>query len=356
MISVRLISKKNYLFWILNISGWLSLYLLILILFYRDNLFNYKTVAGLALTYITGFIISLGLRLIYRRIGYTNRPIIMTAIWIILICILFTNVWYFFDALISIILVDSRALTEGTFSSIAGPITSRIPTLIAWSGFYYIINLWYEWNSEKQRAEKADILAQKAQLQMLRYQLNPHFLFNSLNTIKALVEEDKHKAKEVITELAEFLRYSLLSKNFSNVPLKNELEAIKHYFEIQKIRYEEKLEVFFNIDKTAEEFPVLSFLIYPIVENAVKYGMKTSELPLVIRITARVINYELEISIENTGKWINENDKVMEIDKGTGTGIENVKARLENAFKENFSFIINQTENKVIVKIKIRKT
>ncbi len=355
MIFVKISNNKNFLFWILNISGWLALYLLILFLFYSHKLNDYITVVGIAITYFTGFLFSIGLRLIYRKIGYKKRSILLTALWITIICIISTHIWFIADALLSNVIVGSSAITSRTLLSIEGTIISRIPTLVAWSGFYYIINLWYEWDSEKQRAEKADLLAHKAQLQMLRYQLNPHFLFNSLNTIKALVEEDRLKAKEVINELSEFLRYSLLSKNFSNVPLKNELEAIKHYFEIQKIRYEENLEVNFDIEPSAEEFPVLSFFIYPIVENAVKYGMRTSELPLKIWINARVLKDELEINIENTGKWISEKEKIMEIDKGTGTGIENVKARLDNAFSENFSFNIEQTEVKVIVKIKIKK-
>jgi two-component system, LytTR family, sensor kinase len=352
---MKKINNKNFLFWILNIGGWLLLFLLILFLYYPNRLNDIQTVIGLAITYLTGFLFSIGLRFIYRKIEYKNRSIILTALWITVICIVVTHIWFWTDALLSLLILGFSPLTSRSFLSIEAIIMSLIPTLFGWSGFYFIINLWYEWDSEKQRAEKADLLAHKAQLQMLRYQLNPHFLFNSLNTIKALVEEDKQKAKEVITELSEFLRYTLISKNFSNVPLKNELEAIKHYFEIQKIRYEEKLEVYYNIEPSAEEFPVLSFFIYPIVENAVKYGMKTSKLPLKIWISAKVLKDELEIIIENSGKWLSENEKIMEIDKGTGTGIENVKARLENAFRENFSFNIEQSEDKVIVRIKIRK-
>lgn len=352
----RKFNNKNFLFWIINIGGWLALYLLILFLFYPNRLNDFDTVLGIGITYLTGFLFSIGLRYVYRKIGYKDRPIILTALWIIIICIITTHIWFWIDALFSILIIGSSIATSRAFISIEGIIISRIPTIVAWSGFYFIINLWYEWNSEKQRAEKADLLAHKAQLQMLRYQLNPHFLFNSLNTIKALVGENSQKAKEIITELSEFLRYSLLSRNFSNVPLKNELEAIRHYFEIQKIRYEEKLEVFYDIESSAEEFPVLSFLIYPIVENAVKYGMKTSELPLRIRISAKVIKYELEIIVENTGEWISDSEKIMEFEKGTGTGIENVKSRLENAFGKNFSFRIEQPENKVIVIIKIKKS
>ncbi|MCU0372754.1 MAG: histidine kinase [Ignavibacteria bacterium] len=346
---------KNKLFWILNFGGWTALYLLILFIFYPDKIFDFKTPAGLGITYYAGFLLSICLRYIYRKIGYKNRSIVITTLWIILISVITTVTWFFSDALLSTVLIGSSVLSTRTALNIAGTIISRIPTFVAWSGFYYIINLWFEWNFEKQRAEKADLLAHKAQLQMLRYQLNPHFLFNALNTIKALVEEDKNKAKDVITKLSEFLRYSLLSRNYSKVPLKNELEAIMHYLEIQKIRYEEKLEIYYNIEKSAEEFPVLSFFIYPLVENAVKYGMRTSKLPLKIWITARASKDELEIIIKNTGKWVSVNKNIMEIESGTGTGIENVKDRLENAYRENFSFNIEHSEGSVGVTIKIKQ-
>ena len=152
--------------------------------------------------------------------------------------------------------------------------------LISWSVLYFGIKFFLEWDLQKDKAEKAIALAQSAQLQMLRYQLNPHFLFNSLNSVRALIAENKDTAKHMITELSEFLRYSLLSRNYSDVPLQDELDALKHYLAIQKKRYEDKLEVSFHIEPEVKEFPILCFLLHPLVENAVKYGMQTSPLPL----------------------------------------------------------------------------
>ena len=103
-----------------------------------------------------------------------------------------------------------------------------------WSILYFGIKYGNEWILEKERADKANLLAQSAQLQMLRYQLNPHFLFNSLNSIRALINEDQKASKEMVTELAEFLRYSLTSKDFANVPLREEIEAIQHYLSLEK--------------------------------------------------------------------------------------------------------------------------
>ncbi len=203
---------------------------------------------------------------------------------------------------------------------------------------------------QKERAEKADLLAHKAQLQMLRYQLNPHFLFNALNSVRALIESNKNTAKDVITELSEFLRYSLISRNMSNVPLKDEIEAIKHYFTIQKIRYEERLEVNFDIKPDADEFPVLSFLVHPIIENAVKYGMETSPMPLKIGISARVDGNKLILDVSNSGRWV---EKSGNNNSGTGTGLENVQQRLENAFPGHHKFEIIKNSDSVHVRIEI---
>ena len=100
---------------------------------------------------------------------------------------------------------------------------------------------------------------------MLRYQLNPHFLFNALNSLRALVDEDEKNARQMVTELSEFLRYSLISKDLNNVPLKKEIEAIRNYLAIEKKRYEEKLEVVINIDPSTESCYLPSFLIHPVV-------------------------------------------------------------------------------------------
>jgi len=243
-------------------------------------------------------------------------------------------------------------LTVQYFLSIS---LSRSFPLIIWSILYFMINLWMDWNMQQGRIEKANALAQSAQLQMLRYQLNPHFLFNALNSIRALIDEDKLNAKTMITELSEFLRYSLISKNYSDVPLRQELEAIRHYLEIEKKRYEEKLDVEFKIDPLAEEFPVLSFLIHPLVENAIKYGMQTSDLPLRIQISAQVKKEVLSIFVLNTGRWLDTHGEDIHSTSGTGTGLHNVRQRLENAFPGNHQFELKRNGNMVGVKIEIHK-
>jgi two-component system LytT family sensor kinase len=217
--------------------------------------------------------------------------------------------------------------------------------LLAWSAFYLLIKLWYEWQTAKESAERAMLLAQSSQLQMLRNQINPHFLFNTLSSLRALVRIDQKKAEEMISKISDFLRYSLVNKKDTEVTLKEELDAINNYFEIERVRYEENLITRFDIDPIAEDYPVPSFLLHSIIENAVKYGMDTSDLPLEIDVKATVNNNTLMIEIMNTGKWIEQSDDT----NGTGTGIRNVKERLDFLYPDGYDFKIKKENEKVSV-------
>lgn len=356
---INYVKNRNKLFWLINIAGWLMLLILTLVLLYQERLYDYKSVIGITITYVVGFFVTVGLRYLYRHINYSKRSIFYTASLILFISVVVTHIWYFVDIGVSIIFYsfygEGAMLIPRSLLKVESTVLTFLPILVTWSTFYFLTKLWQDWSQQKERAEKADLLAHKAQLQMLRYQLNPHFLFNSLNSIRALVEADKEIAKHIITELSEFLRYSLISMNVHEVPLRDEIEAIKHYFAIQQIRYEERLVVNYNIQADAEEFPVLSFLIYPVIENAVKYGMQTSTMPLKIEMSARVENNKLIINISNSGHWVDKPDSLRREDTGTGTGLENVKQRLENAFPGYYNFSIAKNENIVNVRIEITK-
>jgi LytS/YehU family sensor histidine kinase len=183
--------------------------------------------------------------------------------------------------------------------------------------------------------------------------VNPHFLFNSFSSLRALIRSNQGKAEEMVSKLSEFYRYSLTTKNNSEVPLIEEIEAIEHYFEIEKIRFGDKLEFYINIDSLAEEYPVPCFLIHPLVENAIKYGMKTSNLPLTIKIDALVKNDNLIICVANSGRWLTDsrNSNI----QSTKTGLSNIRSRLEYSFPDNYKINIKQEDGFVKVVIEIFK-
>jgi hypothetical protein len=347
------INNRSNLFWIFNICGWLLLNLIYLVLYYRNSITDLTTITLLFATYFTGFWVSVLLRWYYIKINFRNLSIPYLLLTIIVGSIAAAYVWFWIDTIISTPL-NPTVITRYTFNNYLSHGWSNSFVTILWSALYLSLNFWFDSKEQDIKIKKANELAHSAQLQMLRYQLNPHFLFNSLNSIRALVEEDKKKAKSMITELSEFLRYSLVSRNFSDVPLRDELEAMQHYFAIEKTRYEEKLEVKFNIDPEANDFPVLSFLLHPVFENAIKYGMKSSKLPLKVVLNAEVKDSGLIIRISNTGKWL-EPEILQKNSAGTGTGLNNVRQRLANAFPNKHTFDIVYNEEEVTVRIEIEK-
>ncbi|MEZ5427830.1 MAG: histidine kinase [Pyrinomonadaceae bacterium] len=337
-------------FWLLQIGGWLIYLVLIYITFFSVaaegsflRLLHIKTFRT-----IIGFALTCALWRIYRRIvgRYSFGKIVLV---VIVSSVIFGCLWTALESLYG-------QLTSPTYDFYA--ILPRMPrialdysvTIMAWSAIYFGIKYWQQWQRERENTLQATILAEKAQLEMLRYQLNPHFLFNALNSIRASVDEDGRRAKQMITQLSEFLRHSLLSGETKEIPLREELEAVENYLAIEKIRFEDKLETSFEVDEKAKDFKVPCFLLNPLVENAIKHGLQTSPKPLKIRISARTERGKLLIEVANTGKLEKTPDS-----NGTGIGLKNVRERLEKLFPGKSSFRLREADGLVSANIEIRK-
>jgi Histidine kinase len=345
------------LFWVLHISGWLVFSAATVWLSYRGPWTDLRRLLPAAAPYLVGFLTCLPLRLFYRAIRFHRWPLKYSLFTGVIVSFAAAHIWLGVDLAVRLLggvppYLQSLAAFGKVYPTL---IYSRGLPLLGWTFLYLGIKTRRELIREEDRTKKATALAQSAQLQMLRYQLNPHFLFNAMNSIRALIDEDETKARELITELSEFLRYSLDSKDYAHVPLRSEIEAIRHYFAIQKKRYEDKLEVVYEIDPRAGDVPVLSFLVHPLVENAVKYGMQTSPLPLVVHLTAKVRDDTLFVEVCNTGRWIAPGGQAGRINGGTGTGLENVRRRLENAFPNRHRFEIVETEGRVCLQLEIQR-
>jgi sensor histidine kinase YesM len=347
--------KINYnrLFWVFNISGW-SVY------FGLDIPLNfpaYKELNNLVQLFsmaVFAVVLSSFMRLIYRPRMSDTFQILKIVLLIVVVSLGASLFRLMFSLLLESYFCTTGGFTENlkvnlNFISANSRIMKRsfqfaYPLLI-WSLMYAALKMWYELVVEKEKREKAFLLAQQAQLQMLRYQLNPHFLFNSLGSIQALIYENQQMADKMLTELSEFLRYTLSHVNKTYVPFKDELEGIKRYLTIEKIRYEEKLEYSVHSSPEAGNYEVLSFLIQPLIENAIKHGIKTSDIPLRINISGEVVSNTLHLKISNTGRWLQS--------KTEGTGIANLKKRLENAYPNRHTLKTYENDGRVVVHLEI---
>lgn len=200
---------------------------------------------------------------------------------------------------------------------------------------------------------KAESLARQAKWMMLKYQVNPHFLFNALNSIRALIGSDDKNARKTVTELSEYFRYSLSVENEGLVTVKQEVDAIENYLEIQKIRFRDKLKIKIVVDKNTLNCKIPIFAVQTLIENAVKYGLKTHEGTVEITVKTFIENEKLHLIVKNSGKLMPANNK-FDNQNGTNTGLENLKNRLKY-LDNGYYFKLFEKDNKVIAHINIKQ-
>ena len=304
--------------------------------------------------------LTFAMRPVYRKVWQTKPSVWIIGLTIIACSVAAAYLWLIIGEIVFAVLgirkfpVPSKmSLIDYLTDTFVVSLQHHKPFLfLSWSALYFGIKYWQSKREEEENALKAEALAKEAELKMLRYQLNPHFLFNSLNSASALVSENPPRAEKMISELSDFLRYSLVNTKKNTVTLKDEIEALQNYLNIEQVRFEEKLQVDFDIAPEAEKFVVPNFLLHPLVENAVKYGMQTSDMPLRIEIKARRKDKKLLVEITNSGIWHNSKTAISN-GGGTNVGIENVRQRLAQFFPARHRFETFERDGKVYASLEI---
>ncbi|MEW6989996.1 sensor histidine kinase [Colwelliaceae bacterium 6441] len=211
---------------------------------------------------------------------------------------------------------------------------------LLWGSCIYFITLYIE-SRKKVSVEKHS--RKQAQLETLRYQLNPHFMFNSLNTISAYIHTQPDLADEVLHELADILRYSLDTADQQRVPLNQELTIIEKYLSIEKARFGDKLTVSYHIPDELKNISLPPLLLQPIIENAIKHNSKQEKLS--ISISIRTTQKGIKITIKDNGQGFSE--AVLQQGYGRGTGMKNIQQRIEQL--ENGKILLSNDNGAVLV-------
>jgi len=220
------------------------------------------------------------------------------------------------------------------------------------SASYYLTHLVLKTARQRDSAHKAETLAKDVQLKMLRYQINPHFLFNVLNSIYTLIDENTEKAKKLVIDMSEYYRYTL-NKQEHTISIEKEVESILKYLEIQKTRFEDDFQYEISVDEALKPVMIPSFLIHLLIENAVKYGTKTVKERLIIKLSVTLENKILLIKVSNTGKLLIQDKNGEKNANGTGNGIENLKNRLALYYDDNYAFSLIEEDGCVVATIEI---
>jgi len=237
------------------------------------------------------------------------------------------------------------------WSDFGGWLFGSIMIFLCWAAFYHGIKYYQLLQSEHEellkfaaenkeeqlKRSRAETIAQEAQLKMLRYQLNPHFLFNTLNAISALVVgRSPANANTMIMQLSNFLRYSLENDPIKRVTLEQEVGALKLYLDIEKTRFADRLDVEFDVDVAAHDVKIPSLLLQPLVENAIKYAIAPAEKGGKISIFAKLDGDHLIIEVADTGPGLHDGKNGMV--SGPGIGLKNTVDRLSAFYGDNYIF------------------
>jgi len=211
---------------------------------------------------------------------------------------------------------------------------------------FYLIFYYEEYRSRKIRQIETDKHLKTAELNMLKSQINPHFIFNSLNSVSSLTLTAPDKAHDMVIQLADFLRYSIRKNADQLVSLEQEIEAMELFLAIERTRYGQRLKVDINCDKQSKSALLPVLILQPLVENAIKYSLHETDEESEIKITCAVNNEELSVEISNNF------DKTVITSKGEGIGLENVKARLSLVYNRQDLLDFNDSGSifKVLIK------
>jgi len=336
----RFFGTKERTFWTFQLVGWTGYGFLrtFQAITNGSDLFYYSRLIVAAI--VIGVLMTLFMRQVYRIIlGWKLHYTLLTIVAVSgALGFLFSSI----EALLAPVMMPGILPFSGL--ELFGNAMFESTTLFAWSAIYFGYHYYVSMQEQKEQVLKATAMAHQAQLKMLRYQLNPHFLFNTLNAISTLVlEKSETDANRMLTKLSSFLRYTLVNQPTQRITLDKELHALGLYLDIEKVRFEDRLTLDFNIHDSAKGALIPSLILQPLVENAIKYAVAPSIDGGTIIIDASVKDGRLHIALKDNGPGIKDINNIVS-QTGSGVGIVNTSERLQQIYGDDHKITFRNVE------------
>ncbi len=338
--------NKAVLYWWCQLGGWLLYGLtMVFFAFIFDSKINSIFYPKILVIILSGLFFTHILRELIKAF-HLKPPMVPKKWWLLtisLICILvafnLTNSaiaeWLHLYNPKTKVSVDKRFLIN---------LVSDSPLILVWVSVYYIwhyIELGTHTEVQKVQLES---LVKELELKTIKSHINPHFIFNALNSIRALVDENPERARTAITELSNILRSSMQAEKLETVPLERELNIVKDYLALEHIRFEDRLQIEYDIDEDTLDQPVPPMMLQTLVENAIKHGISKHKSGGLVRVVSDYRNNHHELIVQNSGTMSMQDD-------GEGFGLSSTRNRLKLLFGQEASFSISETEEMVEAKI-----
>ncbi|MDF2438897.1 MAG: signal transduction histidine kinase [Bacteroidota bacterium] len=341
-------SKKN-LYWICQIGGWLLFVLFNSVLIKLNGGFNVNVAKSLSILLVLGIIVSHQYRNVIIRLGWLKMNLVQLLPRVLVVTLGFAVVMEIFQFSIEW-LIGIANWQFYNASNITYNVFQIALLLFFWSIIYFLIH--YIENYKKAEIEnlKWEASINEIELNKLKSQLNPHFMFNAMNSIRALVDENPLKSKDAITQLSNILRNTLQMGKNKVISFDEEMKIVNDYLALETIRYEERLRTSVNIQPESSSFHVPPLMIQTLVENGIKHGISKLTAGGILSIDTLVKDEKLFLFIRNSGQ-IRENK-----DTDSGFGIKNTLQRLQLLYGKSASLkISNENDNTVLTELIIPK-
>lgn len=343
--------KSNYTFWILQFLGWgfincLSIFILRKI---SPELIVYSIIFGIFIGVSSTSLLRWYLK---RNIDFESfgvKELIKVVLSFSVTCVIFGGMNFLFGYVYAKFgpgLTDDEIQIFKLYDGVVIHIINSLFIVGAWTVTYLVIKLLLKLNRDRIERLELNSHLKQAQLNTLKGQINPHFMFNSLNNIRGLMLEDVEKSRDMLTKLSEILRYSLTKNNVNSIPLQEELEIVDNYIDLSKIQFENRLEFEKEVDETMLQQQIPPMIIQLLVENAAKHGISNLKNGGRITLLAKEEDSHLKIQVKNTGK--------LKLQKNTTQlGLKNIRQRLKLLYADKASFSLHEIDGEVVADIKI---
>lgn len=292
-----------------------------------------------ALRALTGLVISTVLAPLLVRLKAVTKPLLVGSAGVAAIVAGFA--WTIADRSLLVTFASVRGIEIPWDRFIRGMDLQYFFVMAAWITGYLALVLIAHNQSQRETLLRQNVEMQEIRLNLLAAQLNPHFLFNSLNTIRSLAAEDPMRTREVVSRLSSFLRRVMNVNPSVAVPLSDEIELARDYLDVEKARFEDGLEVDIQVDEAASRIMVPPLILQPLLENAIKHGEAVDGVRAV-SLVAEAAKGSVVISVRNHGSLAGEAD---------GTGLRLTRERLEQSFRDRHRFELAETGNRVTASI-----
>ncbi len=340
--------ERKKIYWLSQITGWTLIAVINLIVLASTDEFTWKRIVSWTILSSTGVLLTHQLRNVIKKNNWIALSLKKLIPRVLISSIIIGNLLYGIFFTINYLL-GAYEPEQLRFATPLMGVINVSSIVFAWNLIYFSVHYFENYKKAEIESLIWEAAVKDFELKTLKSQLNPHFMFNALNSIRALIEEDPAGAQTAVTKLSNILRYSLKIERSETVTLEDELQTVSDYLALEAIRFEERLKYRLDVEPASTGVMIPPMMIQTLVENGLKHGISKRTQGGEVVITSRVFDYKLIIQIRNSGQ-INSKD----LQSNSGFGINNTKHRLSILYGEDAYFSIkNETHDSVLAELVI---